>query len=543
MREAKARPGPRGLLTASGGRGLRRRGGVLALAVLAVLAVATLSASMLQLSGATTRRQVSNTNLKLAFYAAEAGLAEAYQGVSIGKTGNVGTGLAPARFGNGLFWVEATHHADGTITLRSTGMVGNGSAELSLVVEPRLASVAALGLFADEGLQLGPGASVDGYDSGAGEYELSLGGAGPLPGVSVSTGGLLGGVLGELEEGLESTTGIRVTDHAVEPRGKLGSNRDVTLTGTRSSPVVVDGDVQPGPEHLVVTNDHATVEGSTAPAELPTALPAVTAPSFPPSSGVDHAGAVPYVFLPGQHQLPYLRAAPSAQLVIQGPATLVVERLQLKPGAQLLFDTTSGAIDLFVLSQLDWQPGSEVVTSSERAWELTIQVPGELEQPARLAASGELYGIVYAPQAALQVDSSLEVFGTLVGRTLDLQGPVRVHFDRHLEELAEELALPRTVSWRIVELSNPLGLTQVMDPFRFLGVTRDDLRDPAAAHADQLLDVTYEVLPGVRLTYSGLESDFDWRLVTLVHSITRDGVRVAPDGGGLAEITSDLLGG
>ena len=539
MRNPKATPGLRGPLTATGGRDPRRRGGVLALAMMAVLAAATLSASMLQLSSAMTRRQLSNTNLKLAFYTAEAGLAEAYQGVSIGKTGNVGTGEAPARFGNGLFWVEATHHEDGTVTLRSTGMVGNGSAELSMVVEPRLASVASLGLFADEGLQLGPGASVDGYDSGAGEYELSLAGADPLPGVSVSTGGVLGG----LEEDLESSTGIGVTDHAPEPQGKLGSNQDVTLTGTRSSPVVVDGDAQPGPEHLVITSDHATVTGSTAPAELPTALPAVTAPSFPPSSGVDHAGAVPHVFLPGQRQLPYLRAAPSAQLVIQGPATLVVDRLQLELGSQLYFDTTGGTIHLYVLSELDWQPGSEVVTSGEKAWELTIQVPGELEQPARLAASGELYGIVYAPQAALEVDASLEIFGTLVGETIDLRGPVRVHFDRHLEEIAEELALPRTVSWRIVELSNPLGLTQVMDPFRFLGVTRDSLEDPADAHADQQLTVTYEVLPGVRETYSGPESAFDWRPVILVHSITRDGVRVAPDGGGLAEVTSDMLGG
>ena len=142
-----------------------RAGGVLLLATLVVLVVAGLCAGYLQISTAITRREASSLNDKQAFYIAEAGLSEAWAGLTIGKTGNVGTAREPAVFGEGLFWVEATRNADGTITLQSTGMYRNGKAVLSIVAEPGETSVAELGLFSDSELDLGPGTRVDAYDS------------------------------------------------------------------------------------------------------------------------------------------------------------------------------------------------------------------------------------------------------------------------------------------------------------------------------------------------------------------------------------------
>ena len=140
----------------------------------------------------------------------------------------MGTENLPARFANGLFWVVATENADGTVTLDSTGMVGNGRAELSLVVEPRLASVASLGVFADGALAIQPGTIVDGYDSGASEYEKAV------------KSGIGGGGLGGL--GLGGLTGP-----APEPLGKLGANGPIQASGTKAAPTVIDGDLTPGP--------------------------------------------------------------------------------------------------------------------------------------------------------------------------------------------------------------------------------------------------------------------------------------------------------
>jgi len=508
----------------SGGTTGRRRGGVLALVVVAVLAVATLSAGLLQVSSAMTKRQVSNTNIKLAFYMAESGLAEAYQGLSIGKTGNVGTQAAPARFGNGLFWVEATDNPDGTVTLDSTGMVANAEAELSLVVEPRLSSVAALGVFADVRLDIGPGMVSDGYDSGASAYEQSV-----LTAKLSSPGGVLPGVGGG-------------SAYAPPPLGKTGSNGPILVTGTGPTPTVIDGDLTPGPGQAVTAAGHVTIHGSTVAADATVSLPPVSVPSFPPSSGIIHSGPVPYLVLPGQYQLPQLEAATGAEIIVQGPSTLVLDRLQLASGAALHFDTTGGSVSLFVNDVLELQAGSVVSSSGENAWEVTIQVPGALASPALLAATSDFHGVVYAPQATVEVHSSFEFSGSLVGRELDFVGPVQLHFDQYLEEIAEELALPRLVSWRIVKFSNPNGLSKVMDPFLFLGVDRTLCPLPAEAHEDQTIEVTFEALgSGLTSRYAGLESAFDWSLVGKVYSITRDGLQIDPDGGGVAEFSATLL--
>ena len=97
-----------------------RRGNVLGVVLVVVLTIATASAGLLQLSAATARRQSAAMHRTLAFYLAEAGLAEAYAGLTIGKTGNVGSEGRPAVFGDGLFWVAATDNGDDTVTLDCT---------------------------------------------------------------------------------------------------------------------------------------------------------------------------------------------------------------------------------------------------------------------------------------------------------------------------------------------------------------------------------------------------------------------------------------
>ena len=89
-----------------------QRGGAMVLALIAVMAAAMLAAGFLQLSSAITRRQSAAVSTRQAFYLAEAGLAEAYMGLSVARTGNVGTEELPVSFGGGLFWVEATPVGD-----------------------------------------------------------------------------------------------------------------------------------------------------------------------------------------------------------------------------------------------------------------------------------------------------------------------------------------------------------------------------------------------------------------------------------------------
>ena len=95
-------------LSASSTRGRAgRRGGALALSLMVVFVISILAASFLRLSSGATRRQAQSVDRKRAFYLAEAGLAEAFSGITFGRSGRVGSTERPAVFGEGLFWVEA----------------------------------------------------------------------------------------------------------------------------------------------------------------------------------------------------------------------------------------------------------------------------------------------------------------------------------------------------------------------------------------------------------------------------------------------------
>ncbi|MCP3919251.1 MAG: hypothetical protein GY711_27240 [bacterium] len=144
-----------------------RRGSALVTALIVVSAVAALAAAVLQVSGALTRslhQEVENTR---AFYLAEAGLNEAYQALRVGRRGQIGSEEAPAAFGQGLLWVDATELDDTRVRFESTGVCGRGRATLALVVEPLELP---LGFFSEEDLVVDDVLLVDGYDSDEGEY-------------------------------------------------------------------------------------------------------------------------------------------------------------------------------------------------------------------------------------------------------------------------------------------------------------------------------------------------------------------------------------
>jgi len=485
-----------------------RSGGVLALAMIVVLTVAALAAGMLQLSTAVTRRQVSAVNTKLSFYMAEAGLTEAYAGLTSGHTGNVGSEAAPVAFGEGLFWVEATDNLDGTTTLRSTGMTGNGRAVLSFVVKRESVSAASLGIFGVDGLTVSPGVTLDGFDSHEAEAaaQVPVGEPAPPPAPTL---------------------------------GRLSSNGPITITGTERAPVLIDGDVTTGPGLTAQIDGAVTITGATSTALAVIEPKPVEVPDATLSAGVLVEGWAPYTVLPGKTALASLSVAAGAEAVIEGPATLLVGTLRVQSEGQLTFDVTNGEVSVIVLENLSFDAGSFVNTNAVDTRGVSIQVAGPSVRPVLLAAESDFMGVVYAPESDVQVFEGFEVFGALVGKTLQFNGAVGLHYDVFLDRLAAELSLPELVSWRIIELSNP-SISVGADPFVAMGVTRASLSPPDDAHEDQTIRIKYLDGVGTPLTYSGLESGFDWDLVDTVNTLFRDGEEIDVDAAVKRTQNSDL---
>lgn len=409
------------------------RGSAILPALVVVVIVATLSMIFLQLSLAKNKEQRSSVDAKRAFYMAEAGLSEGFDGLCIGKSGNVASKDLPAEFGNGLFWVTATENGQGRVTLESTGLCGAGRATLSIVVERQPDTVAALGFFGDQGITVEPGALIDSYDSRAGLYVPLL----------------------SLPLGLLAPTGARV-----------GCNSDITVNGSLLSPSTIYGDVRPGPTGTLFRSRYATISGSMAPSTSAITLPSVKLPAVTAVGDFNTAGSGTSTNLArGVQGYDMMYVKPGASLRIVGPAVLVVKKLVVDTGGKLLLDASGGPIKMYVVDGVKMATSSTLASSSTDPLSVSIQVAGSVNKdldrdgivdpPVTINSTGNLYGNIYAPGAAMTLPTGLSVFGAVTAKSLTIKTGGKLHFDRALTTGTDDSnGAPRLLGWRIVELPN-----------------------------------------------------------------------------------------
>ena len=60
---------------------------------------------------------------------------------------------------------------------------------------------------------------------------------------------------------------------------------------------------------------------------------------------------------------------------------------------------------------------------------------------ALVTSENDFYGVIYAPNTAVTIDGSADLFGAVVGKTLTLTGSGTGHYDESLD--LEEIEFPR----------------------------------------------------------------------------------------------------
>lgn len=474
-----------------------RKGGVLVATLVAVLAVGGLSVCLLELDSTRLRRQVASIDNKRAFNLAEAGLAEGRFAVETGHTGTIGSAEAPARFGDGLFWVTATELAPNVIGLESTGMAGTGRATLSLVVRRTSRDAAALGVLGSQQVLLGKRARVDAYDSG-GER-----GAPKLP------------------ERFDPTTGIAV---------ELRSNGDIELADDAR----VFGDAIPGPDGSVELDDDALVTGSTAPASLEAELAVIEPLQLESGGDLVHASGTRRVLAGDGKSYGEIRVGKNSTLVLRGPLQLSAARLRVESMGKLEIDCASGAIELHVTDWLDLQSGSLLAFPDEdtRGLRLLVSATGSrdrdgngiVDPPVRFQASGAFFGTLYAPNARLALPQGFQLYGAASAGILQLGEEAQIHFDIALRGGDPSASIEiEPLAWKVIEIPREIARDLGEDPFTALAVAKEDLKPPAQAYeqAEYELDVKYVDDAGVERKFKGRERDFDWKSAREVRKLRR----------------------
>jgi len=482
-------------ITSSSGR----RGGALLLSVVAVMVVSILAAGFLNLTLSVTRRMNASADAARALELAEAGLAEAYTGLALARTGALGSEAEPAVFGDGLLWVEAFEHAGGRVELRATAMHGSGRATLALVAQPTALGVSSLGFFTTEDLRLNPDVRLDSYDSALGSYADQM-------------------------------------NTSLNNKGTVGSNGDVSV----ASGNLIFGKIISGTLGKVDLASGAIVTGGSSQRAVDEVLPPVEVPPLTATSSLAHTGATPKIVPPGEVAYQTLSVGKAAKLVLTGPLTIVVDDLKLALDAELSFDTTDGPIELYVNNSLDMATSSLVSTSTQITSDTLIFVAAPEGKTVNFGAKSQFYGFIYAPEAEVHLSAKYELYGGLVCKELQLAAQGKMHSDLALGATLRS-TLPVLQAWRVVEMPTALSTVR-KDPFAVLGLDKSTLTKLAGAHADQLLDLRYESASGATKTYFGLESDFDWNDVGELLYGSRDGLAFfLPDDYGEGVVASDPL--
>ncbi len=401
------------------------RGSTLVIVALLMAAVAMLSLSFLTVLRSSQKENQGSRESLSALYACEAGLTAAVENLARGGTGTLGTENAPVSLGDQRYWVQATDIGDGRIALLSYGRDDSAKMGVELVVQPSSRGFFRWAAFGDESLQLAGDSSADSFDSADGDYaSQQVNGSGP--------------------------TAYANSD------GQVGSNGNITM----DSSVGVWGDAHPGSAGTLFLTGSGNISGSSTPLATTLELPDIVLPVVPTSGSLLVSSS--QTLASGFYHYDALQVNGNKTLTIIGPAKSVCDDFKLEASSEILVNAADGPVEFYVLGDFllnsDTSIASLAGNPADVAFNLlsdNILDPGiDLdfdEDEVDIDAGSSLIGTIYAPSAAVTIDSNFELFGALVARQVTLDANCRIHYDEALATASDEAsAAYETLCWRLV---------------------------------------------------------------------------------------------
>lgn len=405
----------------------REAGGALVMVAFATAVMATLSFSVLALSMAGAREQRTSKEQMSARYVCEAGLSEAVFELSKGNSGALGSVQDPLDYDGAAFWVEATDLGDQQTRLVATGEVDRAGERIEMTVRQVNDSMFLWAAFGDLYLDLDSNARVDSYDSTLGTYAS------------------------QVDNGSGS-------DAWADAEGNVGSNGDIDLYSNSK----IYGNATPGPSGTTTPyGSNTLVSGSMTPLPEPLPLPAIDVPTIASSGALTVSSGGTYAIAAGDYNFTSLTVNASKQVLVTGPARIVVGDFELKSNAQFQIDASAGPVELYVLGDFVLNSNTLLAPVGQSPKDLEVNllsdniydpdVTVQLDEVA-MDSNAKFYGTLYAPNALIDIDSNFELFGALVAKQVHLDSNSRIHYDESLATGApDEDTTWEIVCWRLVD--------------------------------------------------------------------------------------------
>lgn len=370
-------------------------GSALVLVLILLLIVFGVGGAYLGLSGTNFATALRERDAEIAFAVAESGLDAAVHELNVGiDPGGDGLGAVSGTMGRDTYAVEVRPSGSARFVLRAEGRRDKARRTIVAVVEASEGGADRFrsAVFGDRYVNLAQASAVDSYDSREGDYATAV------------------------------KDRVRDAPYAGDA-GHVRSNGDVRLEPNAK----VFGDVTAGENGDVRVDANAHVDASVTRATEPLEVPPVVVPDLPAGPPMAIPSRSLQVLGPGTIRLSELTVGKGATLILEGPATVVVDLFRADTQATLMVDGKSGPVALIGTGEFHVDHTVDWRSVAKNPLELELKLAGAGH--ATLTGRGEFFGTVYAPNADLSLEGSLEVYGALAARSVSLGQYARVHYD------------------------------------------------------------------------------------------------------------------
>jgi hypothetical protein len=132
-----------------------------------------------------------------------------------------------------------------------------------------------------------------------------------------------------------------------------------------------------------------------------------------------------------------------------GNGTYCYGNLTLSGGSTL---TASGSVTVYLTGQLVASGNSTVgvPTTPKNMLFLMDSTAGASLQDGTISGSTKFYGAVYGPPATIPISGNADVYGSIIGKQINVTGSATVHYDEGLTDLTtvSNIYQRTVVSWR-----------------------------------------------------------------------------------------------
>ena len=384
----------------------KRKGSVLVLVTVGLIGMAGLSLSILAITNASNDSLRETRERTAAMYVAEAGIGQAIFDLQNGGTGVLGSAGAPINYEQSEIWVDVTDLGGGSRSLLATGLDKGVGYRIEVIVDKLTTTNFVWGAFGDVGLSMDSNAKVDSYDSSLGTYAS------------------------------QSVNGSGSSQYA-SANGNVGSNANVGM----DSNTQVWGDAQPGPGGAWIPSGKADVTGSTSSASMATPLDPLDIPVIASTGDLIVGGSSSQTLAAGSYNFGDLSLDSNSDLLIYGPATIVVTNMSLASSAELIVDATDGPVEFFVMDDFVMNSNTLIASTTFTPADIAINLESnnvidpdtsvDLDE-VDFDSNAQIFGTLYAPNASVVINSNFELFGSLVAFQVDLDSNSFIHYDEAL---------------------------------------------------------------------------------------------------------------